>query len=112
LQRLARRHRRWWVLASDGHGGDRRHHRDRPARRARVQALRLIARGSLNREVADRLSIWAKTAGPHVGYIYGKVGITIGPAAVQFAMEHDLQGRHASRRTRWPAIFQAFDELL
>ena len=52
--------------------------------------LRLIARGSSNREVARRLSISAKTVGHHVGHIYAKIGVTTRPAAALFAMEHDL----------------------
>jgi DNA-binding NarL/FixJ family response regulator len=52
--------------------------------------LRLTARGSSNREVAERLSISAKTVGHHVEHIYGKIGVTTRPAAALFAMEHDL----------------------
>ena len=79
------------VLAVGGHG-DTRPHSPRPAglTEREVEVLRLIARGSSNREVAARLSISPKTVGHHVGHIYLKIGVTTRPAAALFAMEHDL----------------------
>jgi HD-GYP domain-containing protein (c-di-GMP phosphodiesterase class II) len=79
------------VLAAAGQSADR-HRIPRPAglSEREVDVLRLIARGSTNREVAKRLSISAKTVGHHVGHIYAKIGVTTRPAAALFAMEHDL----------------------
>lgn len=79
------------VLASAGQIGDRRRF-PQPAGLSdrEVEVLRLIARGSSNREVARRLSISAKTVGHHVAHIYTKIGVTTRSAAALFAMEHDL----------------------
>jgi HD-GYP domain-containing protein (c-di-GMP phosphodiesterase class II) len=79
------------VLALDGERSDHRR-APRPAglTEREVEVLRLIARGSSNREAAGRLSISAKTVGHHVEHIYAKIGVTTRPAAALFAMEHDL----------------------
>jgi DNA-binding NarL/FixJ family response regulator len=79
------------VLEAAGQGDGRRRH-PRPAGLSdrEVEVLRLIARGSSNREVAKQLSISAKTVCHHVGHIYAKIGVTTRPAAALFAMEHDL----------------------
>jgi HD-GYP domain-containing protein (c-di-GMP phosphodiesterase class II) len=55
-----------------------------------VQVLRLIARGTSNRDVARRLGISTKTVGHHVAHIYTKIGVTTRPAAALFAMERGL----------------------
>jgi HD-GYP domain-containing protein (c-di-GMP phosphodiesterase class II) len=55
-----------------------------------VDVLRLIARGLVNKEVAARLGISAKTVGHHVEHIYAKAGVTTRAGATLFAMEHDL----------------------
>ena len=55
-----------------------------------VEVLRLIARGSSNREVAARLFISPKTVGRHVENLYSKIGVSSRAAAAVFAMEHRL----------------------
>ena len=55
-----------------------------------VEVLRLIARGSSNREVAKRLFISPKTVGRHVENLYTKIGVSSRAAAAVFAMEHGL----------------------
>lgn len=55
-----------------------------------VEVLRLIARGSSNREVAERLFISPKTVGRHVENLYAKIGVSSRAAAAVFAMEHGL----------------------
>ena len=55
-----------------------------------VEVLRLIARGSSNREVAERLVISPKTVGRHVENLYRKIGVSSRAAAAVFAMEHGL----------------------
>jgi HD-GYP domain-containing protein (c-di-GMP phosphodiesterase class II) len=79
------------VLAAAGGAGERKP-APRPAGLSdrEVEVLRLIARGSSNREVAARLFISPKTVGHHVGHIYAKIGVTTRPGAALFAMEHDL----------------------
>jgi HD-GYP domain-containing protein (c-di-GMP phosphodiesterase class II) len=55
-----------------------------------VEVLRLLARGSTNRDVSTRLSISAKTVGRHVENIYAKAGVRSRAAAALFAMEHRM----------------------
>lgn len=55
-----------------------------------VDVLRLVARGSTNREIADRLGISARTAEHHVQDIYTRIGVSTRAAAALFAMEHGL----------------------
>lgn len=50
--------------------------------------LRLVARGSSNRQVAAGLSISEETARNHVKHIYEKIGISTRAGAALFAMEH------------------------
>ena len=72
--------------------------RPAPSRRRRpadltdreVEVLRLLARGSSNRDVAARLVISPKTVGRHVENLYRKIGVSSRAAAAVFAMEHDL----------------------
>jgi DNA-binding CsgD family transcriptional regulator len=91
------------VLAAAGHA-DFRRGLPRPAglSEREVEVLRLIARGSSNREVARLLSISAKTVGHHVGHIYAKVGVSTQPAVGDGAAD----SRAARHRLRdgpvWP----------
>ena len=55
-----------------------------------VDVLRLLARGSTNREIATELTISRRTAEHHVQNIYGKIGGSTRAAATLFAMEHGL----------------------
>lgn len=55
-----------------------------------VEVLRLVARGSTNREVAGALYISEETARNHVKHIYDKIGISTRAGAALFAMEHGL----------------------
>jgi HD-GYP domain-containing protein (c-di-GMP phosphodiesterase class II) len=57
-----------------------------------VEVLRLLARGSTNRQVASRLGISTKTVGRHVEHIYAKSGVSSRAAAALFAAEHGLLG--------------------
>ena len=79
------------VLAASGQSV--RHHRSpRPAGLSdrEVEVLRLISRGLRSREVAEQLFISRKTVEHHIEHIYAKIGVRTRPAAVLFAMEHDL----------------------
>jgi DNA-binding NarL/FixJ family response regulator len=55
-----------------------------------VDVLRLIARGMVNKDMAVRLGISAKTVGHHIEHIYAKAGVTTRAGATLFAMEHNL----------------------
>jgi HD-GYP domain-containing protein (c-di-GMP phosphodiesterase class II)/DNA-binding CsgD family transcriptional regulator len=55
-----------------------------------VEVLRLMARGSSNREIASQLVVSRRTAEHHVQHIYTKIGGSTRAAAAVFAMEHDL----------------------
>jgi HD-GYP domain-containing protein (c-di-GMP phosphodiesterase class II) len=57
-----------------------------------VEVLRLIARGSSNKEVAAELVIAPKTVGHHVEHIYAKIGVSTRAGAALFLMEHGLAG--------------------
>lgn len=55
-----------------------------------VDVLRLLATGSTNRQIAERLGIKPTTVGSHVEHIYAKAGVRSRAAATLFAVEHEL----------------------
>ncbi|MCY1020102.1 HD domain-containing phosphohydrolase [Pyxidicoccus sp. MSG2] len=55
-----------------------------------VEVLRLVARGCSNKEVAQQLSISARTVQHHTVHIYDKLCVSTRAAAALFAMENDL----------------------
>ena len=55
-----------------------------------VDVLVLVARGSTNKEVAERLVISRKTVANHVEHIYSKIDASNRAAAGLFAMQHGL----------------------
>jgi DNA-binding NarL/FixJ family response regulator len=55
-----------------------------------VEVLRLVAQGCSNKEVAQRLSISARTVQHHTIHIYDKLGVSTRAAAALFALENDL----------------------
>lgn len=55
-----------------------------------VEVLRLVARGGSNKEVAQQLSISARTVQHHTIHIYDKIGVSTRAAAALFAIENDL----------------------
>ncbi len=55
-----------------------------------IDVLGLLARGSTNRQIAERLGITARTVGSHVEHIYVKAGVRSRAAATLFAMQNDL----------------------
>lgn len=57
-----------------------------------VDVLRLLARGSTNRQIAERLGITVKTVGSHVEHIYSKAGVRNRATATLFAVQNDLIG--------------------
>jgi HD-GYP domain-containing protein (c-di-GMP phosphodiesterase class II)/DNA-binding CsgD family transcriptional regulator len=55
-----------------------------------VEVLRLLARGSSRRQIADQLFISDATVHTHVLHIYEKVGVSSRAAVALFAVENDL----------------------
>jgi ATP/maltotriose-dependent transcriptional regulator MalT len=59
-----------------------------------LEVLRLIARGSSNREIASALVISEHTVARHVQNIFRKLGVPSRTAASAFAYEHGLTGQN------------------
>ena len=57
-----------------------------------AEVLVLLARGLSNKEMAERLSVSARTVGSHVEHVYAKIGVSTRGAAAMFAMRHGLAG--------------------
>jgi DNA-binding NarL/FixJ family response regulator len=55
-----------------------------------VEILRLVAAGSTNRAIAERLSISERTVDRHVSNIFTKLDVSTRAAATAWAYEHDL----------------------
>jgi HD-GYP domain-containing protein (c-di-GMP phosphodiesterase class II) len=75
------------VLAAAGHRRAARPPLPAGLTQREVEVLRLLALGLTTRQVADRLTISAKTADHHVQHIYGKIGVSTRGAAALFAIE-------------------------
>jgi DNA-binding NarL/FixJ family response regulator len=52
--------------------------------------LALVAKGSTNRQIADRLVISERTVASHLAHIFTKLGLSSRSAATAYAFEHDL----------------------
>jgi HD-GYP domain-containing protein (c-di-GMP phosphodiesterase class II) len=78
------------VLAAAGHRVSRRHSRPAGLSPREIEILRLIARGLSSREIAQRLTLSAKTVRNHTEHIYAKIGTGNRVAASLFAVEHGL----------------------
>jgi HD-GYP domain-containing protein (c-di-GMP phosphodiesterase class II) len=57
-----------------------------------VEVLVLLARAMTKKQIAQELTISAKTVNAHVEHIYGKLGVTSRGGAALFAMRHGLIG--------------------
>jgi DNA-binding CsgD family transcriptional regulator len=57
-----------------------------------VEVLRLVADGSTNREIADRLFLSVRTVERHIANIYAKTGIHDRRSARRYALDHGLIG--------------------
>jgi DNA-binding NarL/FixJ family response regulator len=55
-----------------------------------VEVLRLVARGKMNREIADELAISEKTVARHLSNIFTKIDVPTRAAATAFAFTHGL----------------------
>lgn len=78
------------VLAAAGHRVRRRREWPAGLTPREVEVLRLLARGSSNKEIGRELVISPKTAGNHVEHIYLKIGARSRAEASLFAMKHGL----------------------
>lgn len=78
------------VLRAAGHQITRRPERPAGLTTREVEILALLARGLLNRQIAQRLNITPKTVGTHIEHIYMKIGVSNRAAASLFATEHGL----------------------
>ena len=58
--------------------------------RREIEVLRLAAKGLTTREIADQLYISPKTADHHIQHVYTKIGVSTRPAAMLWAIEHDV----------------------
>jgi HD-GYP domain-containing protein (c-di-GMP phosphodiesterase class II) len=80
------------VLRAAGHQITRRPERPAGLTTREVEILALLARGRLNKQIAQRLHITPKTVGKHIEHIYMKIGVSNRAAASLFATEHGLLG--------------------
>jgi HD-GYP domain-containing protein (c-di-GMP phosphodiesterase class II) len=55
-----------------------------------VEVLVLLSRGRTKKQIAEELTISAKTVSAHVEHIYVKLGVTTRGGAALFAMRHGL----------------------
>jgi len=54
--------------------------------------LRLVARGSSNKQIGADLGISPRTVQHHVAHLYAKIGVGSRAGAALFATEHGLLG--------------------
>jgi len=78
------------VLVAAGHRVGRRHSRPAGLSPREIEILRLIARGLSSREIAEHLTLSAKTVRNHTEHIYAKTGTGNRVMASLFAVEHGL----------------------
>jgi len=78
------------VLRAAGHEPSKRPQRPAGLTAREVEILRLVARGLLNKQIAQQLRITPKTVGNHIQHIYAKIGVSTRAAAALFATEHGL----------------------
>ena len=78
------------VLGAAGHRTLARRERPAGLTAREVEVLRLLARGSSNKQIASALTMTPKTAGNHVEHIYAKIGASNRVEASLFAMQQGL----------------------
>lgn len=86
------------MLAAAGHRRRRRHAWPAGLTGREVEVLRLLVRGSSNREIAAALSITPKTARNHLEHIYTKLGVANRTSASLFAVQHGILDGRADER--------------
>jgi HD-GYP domain-containing protein (c-di-GMP phosphodiesterase class II) len=78
------------VLLAAGHRSHRRQVSVAGLTPREIEVLRLLARGSPTKQIAQELGISRKTAANHVEHIYTKLGVTNRALASLFAAKHGL----------------------
>jgi HD-GYP domain-containing protein (c-di-GMP phosphodiesterase class II) len=78
------------VLAAAGHRVRRRPSLPAGLTPREAEVLALLARGLPNKQIAQDLSLSARTVGSHVEHVYTKIGVSSRGAAAMFAMRHGL----------------------
>lgn len=80
------------VLKAAGHRPQRKQQSSGPAGLSsrEVEVLRLLSRGLSDKEIAQKLSLSARTVHHHVEHIYEKTGVSGRAAAALYAVRHDL----------------------
>jgi HD-GYP domain-containing protein (c-di-GMP phosphodiesterase class II) len=80
------------VLDAAGHRVGRRAGQAGGLTAREVEVLVLVARGLTKKEIAQHLSVSAKTVNAHVEHLYTKLGVSSRGGAALFAMRHGLMG--------------------
>lgn len=80
------------LLKSAGHRPQKKQQSGGPAGLSprEIEVLRLLSRGLSDKEIAQRLSLSARTVHHHVEHIYEKTGVSGRAAAALYAVRHDL----------------------
>jgi DNA-binding CsgD family transcriptional regulator len=78
------------VLAAAGHRRGARPALPGGLTTREAEVLRLVALGLTTRQLADELTISAKTADHHIQHVYAKIGVSTRGAAALYAIEHGL----------------------
>ena len=88
------------VLEAAGHQRQLRRQGPAGLTARQIEVLRLLASGSSNRDIAERLVISPRTAEHHVQDVYARIGASTRAAAALFAMEHGLLDPKMGRSTQ------------
>jgi DNA-binding CsgD family transcriptional regulator len=88
------------VLAAAGHRVRRRPALPAGLTPREAEILVLLARGLSNKQIAEKLSVSARTVSSHVEHVYAKIGVSARGAAALFAMRHGLVDSRADRADR------------
>ncbi len=78
------------VLQAAGHPVGRRVPRVAGLTAREVDVLRLLVRGSSNKQIAGLLSITPRTVSTHIEHIFAKTGVSTRGAAAMFALRHGV----------------------
>ena len=78
------------VLAAAGHRVRHRPTLPRDLTPREAEVLVLLASGLSNKQMAEQLSVSARTVSSHVEHVYAKIGVSNRGAAAMFAMRHGL----------------------
>jgi len=80
----------WAVTGAAGHRVSRQAGRAGGLSAREIEVLVLLSRGMTKKQIAQKLTISAKTVSAHVEHIYAKLGVSTRGGAALFAMRHGL----------------------